>query len=268
MPAIQPARLKQQAALLAQSFDQPVVFVRSLHHLLEFYADRARRPGQTGKPTPLISTYHVRPPVLSILLQEWTPWVENDPSMALSLCDTLWRENYLEFRLLAASLLGRIPPDPVEPILNRVEYWAKEPLEQSLVTALFVNGLSSLRKANPDHLIKLVEQWLSSESRKEIHYGMVALLPLVNEQEFKNLPVFFRLIQPFCREMPPALRPALIDLLIALARRSPQETAYFLRQSFEISKSQDTAWLIRQVVNEFPQEQEQSLRAAVRESYQ
>lgn len=266
MPAIQPARLRQQAALLAQSFDQPVVFVRSLHHLLEFYADRARRPGQTGKPTPLISAYNVRPPVLSMLLQEWTPWVENNPSMAMSLCDTLWRENYLEFRLLAVSLLGRIPPDPLEPILNRVEYWAKEPLEQSLVTALFVNGLSALRKAKPDRLIKLVEQWLSSENSKEIHFGMVALLPLVNDPEFKNLPVFFRLIQPFCRETPSTLRPSLIDLLIALARRSPLETAYFLRQNFETSNSQDTAWLIRQVVNEFPQEQEQSLRATVRGS--
>ena len=30
MPAIQPARLRKQAALLAQSFDQPEVFIRSL----------------------------------------------------------------------------------------------------------------------------------------------------------------------------------------------------------------------------------------------
>jgi hypothetical protein len=266
MPAIQPARLRQQAALLAQSFDQPVVFVRSLHHLLEFYADRARRPGQTGKPSPLIAAYNVRSPVLSLLLQEWTPWVENNPSLALSLCDTLWRENYLEFRLLAASLLGRIPPDPLEPVLNRIEYWAKEPLEESLATALFVNGLSALRKVNPDRLIKLVEQWLSSENSKEIQFGMLALLPLVDDPEFENLPVFFRLIQPFCRQTPPALRPSLIDLLVALARRSPQETAYFLRQSYETSSSQNTAWLIRQVVNEFPMEQEQSLRATVREN--
>lgn len=266
MPAIQPARLRQQAALLAQSFDQPLVFVRSLHHLLEFYADRARRPGQTGKPSPLMSAYNVRSPVLSVLLQEWTPLIENDTSLALSLCDALWRENYLEFRLLAASLLGRIPPDPLEPILNRIEYWSIEPLEDSLVAALFTNSLSGLRKEDPDRLIKLVEQWLSSENVKEMHYGMLALLPLVNDPEFKNLPVFFRLIHPFCRELPPALRASLIELLIALAHRSPLETAYFLRQSFETSNSQDTAWLIRRVVNEFPPEQEQSLRASIRGS--
>ena len=64
MPAIQPARLKQQAVLLAQQFDNPVAYVRSLHHLLDFYADRAHRPGQSGKPAPLTSAYRVHPPVL------------------------------------------------------------------------------------------------------------------------------------------------------------------------------------------------------------
>jgi hypothetical protein len=268
MPAIQPAHLKQQAALLAESFDQPLVFVRGLHHLLDFYADRARRSGQTGKPSPLMSAYNVRPPVLSMLLQEWAPWMENDPSLAFTLCDALWRENYLEFRLLAASLLGRIPPEPFEPILNRVEYWAREPLDASVVSALFVHGLSGLRKTDPDRLIQLVEQWLSSESIREMYFGLLALLPLISDPEFKNLPVFFRLIQPFCRETPPALRPSLIDLLIALARRSPQETAYFLRQSFETSNSRNTAWLIRRVVSEFPPDQEKSLRAIVRGSHE
>ncbi len=267
MPAIQPARLRQQAALLAQSFDQPIVFVRGLHHLFEFYADRARRPGQTGKPVPLIAAYNVRSPVLSMLLQEWAPRIEKDPSLAFSLCDTLWREKYLEFRLLAASLLGRIPPDPVEPILNRIEYWAKEPLDESLVQALFVNGLAALRRTDPERLILLVEQWLSSGNVKEIHHGLLTLQPLVDDLEYKNLPVFFRLIQPLCRETPPALRSPVMDVLAALAHRSPQETAYFLRQNLETSSSQDIAWLIRQVVIEFPDEQEQSLRAVLRRGH-
>jgi hypothetical protein len=59
MPAIQPARLRQQAALMVEHFDQPAAFVRSLHHLLEYYADRAHRPGQAGKPPALLAAYNV-----------------------------------------------------------------------------------------------------------------------------------------------------------------------------------------------------------------
>ena len=50
MPAIQPVRLKRQSALLVEQFNNPAAFIRSLHHLLEFYADRVHRPGQAGEP--------------------------------------------------------------------------------------------------------------------------------------------------------------------------------------------------------------------------
>ena len=52
MPAIQLARLKIQITELLTNFDRPVDFLRELHTLFGFYADRTRRPGQSGKPKP------------------------------------------------------------------------------------------------------------------------------------------------------------------------------------------------------------------------
>ena len=52
---------------------------------------------------------------------ELAPLVTSRPGEALSLCDALWEEPYLEFRLLAASILGLIPADPPDPIFIRVE---------------------------------------------------------------------------------------------------------------------------------------------------
>jgi hypothetical protein len=55
-----------------------------------------------------------------------------------------------------------------------------------------------------------------------------------------------------------------LDVLIALARCSPRETAFFLRQSLELPNSPDTPWLIRQTARYFPADIQESLRAAVR----
>jgi hypothetical protein len=95
--------------------------------------------------------------------------------------------------------------------------------------------------------------------------GLRALLPLISEGNFENIPAIFRLITPFTRELPAPLRPDLLDIIKALARRSPKETAYFLRQNLELPGSTDTAWIIRQSLRQFDSETRDSLHAALRE---
>jgi hypothetical protein len=264
MPAIQPARLKQQAALVAQYFDQPASFLRSLHHLLEFYADRARRPGQSGTLPPLIETYNVRPPVLRLLIQELVPLAEKDPAAGLVLCDALWSQAKLEFRWLAASLLGQIPPQPPGPVLERIQTWLSSRPEERLINAILDLGLQRLRQDNPDHLISVIENWLTQEDLYFTRLGLRALLPLIDDPHHENLPVLFRLIQPLTRRTPPSVRPELLEVIVTLAKRSPRETAFFMRQNLELIGSADTAWMIRQSLKSFPEEIQESLRIAVR----
>jgi hypothetical protein len=264
MPAIQPARLKQQAALVVEHFADPPAFIRSLHHLLDFYADRAHRPGQAGKPGPLIESYKVRPPVLRQILQELIPLAQENPSAGLDLCDALWVEPYLELRLLAAMLLGQIPADPPETITRRVNAWLRTDLELQMIEAVLAYGFARLRQDDPQTIIKLIQNWMSGADAFHTQLGLHALRPLIEDRQFENLPAFFRLIQPLARQTPSGLRPDLLDVLIALAHRSPSETAYFLRQTLESPNAVDTAWLIRQTLAEFPPETQTSLRSALR----
>jgi hypothetical protein len=87
---------------------------------------------------------------------------------------------------------------------------------------------------------------------------------MIQDPDFENLPAFFRLIHPLVRQAPPALRPDVLDVLATLARRSPQETAYFLRQTLALPNCPDTPWSIRQVLSAFPAEQQKRLRQALR----
>jgi hypothetical protein len=265
MPAIHPARLKQQAAALTDQFDEPAMFIRSLHHLLESYAERVAKPGQSGEPPTLSQAYQVRPPVIRKILIELTPLVQDDPVGGLALCDTLWEQSYLEFRLLAIALLGKIPCQAPEPILERINSWSKPDLEHRLQDALLDQGMESLRKDQPDAVISQLETWLDPSNDTFHHLiGLRALEFLADHRDFENLPVIFHLIEPMTRTTHPSFRPEILDILAVLAHRSPRETALFLKQTLEIPNSPDTAWLIRQSMQEFPADLQEDLRQAWR----
>jgi len=252
--------------LLVEHFADPPAYVRSLHYLLDFYADRARRPGQSGMPPPITEAYNVRPPVMRMILQELTPLANQAPEDGLALCDALWAEPTLEFRQLAAMLLGQIPPSPPERIITRLKAWLVPDLEFYLIEALMNHALGRLRQEHPQAMIRLIQDWLASSKPLYQQLGLRALLPLLENPQFENLPVFFRLLQPLACNVPPGLRPDLLDVLTALAHRSPQEAAYFLRQALSYPDAADTAWLIRQLLNEFPSESQQMLRNALKEA--
>lgn len=264
MPAIQPARLRQQAAALAEHFDSPPAYVRSLHHLLDFYADRARRSGHATRPGPLIPAYNVRPPVLRMLLQELLPLTQQNPVAGLALCDALWSEPFLEFHLLAAMLLGQVPLEPPEAITSRLQSWITTNLEFQQLDALLTYGVERLHRENPRALIRLIQTWLENPKTFYQQLGLRALLPLIQNPAFENVPAFFRLIQPLVTDVPSGLRPDLLDVLAALAQRSPNETAYFLRQMLTLANTPVTPWLVRQSMDSFPPDLQNSLRNALR----
>jgi hypothetical protein len=172
----------------------------------------------------------------------------------------------VEFRLLAASLLGIIPTETPEPILERVEAWCKAKADERLIHAILNDGLSRLRKDAPEHVHNKVETWLEDTDPFKQQLALRALAPILSRENYENLPVFFRLLGPLVRAVPAGLRHDLLDTLRALVRRSPKETAYFLRQMAEIPNSPDAPWLIRQCLSDFPPEIQLTLRAAARET--
>lgn len=266
MPAIQPTRLKQQAALLAENFHNPAAFVHNFQGLLEFYADRVKRPGHSGKPAPLTTAYKVHTPVLRQVLLELSELVVQSPGAALALCDALWDQSFLEFRMLAAMLLGQVPISESLSVIGKIQSWLTTDLEDHLVDALLEHALKRIRLEDPQSLTQLIGQWLNSSNLFYQQIGLRTLLPVINEPYFQNLPNIYRLIYPLIRTAPIQVRPDLLDVVSALVKRSPQETAYYLRQNLSLEESPDTPWIVRQVLHDFPEEIQKSLRELVRES--
>ena len=264
MPAVQLARLRRQTAELAEYFFQSEILVRRLKDLLEFYADRTQRPNQPGAANTLIRSYKVPQPVMRRIVLELGEQVDSDPQAALNLIDALWAQETLETKLLAIELLGRLSPEMHSAVSQRAQEWNQDNDESLLLEALADKGMSRLREEAPDTLLKLLNGLLKSENIRQQRLGLHALQLLLEEGKYENLPAVYKNLGPVLKKADKALRSSLIAVLRPLAKQSPQETAYFLRQTLSKNQSRTLTQIIRRTLEDFPPETQKSLRSTLK----
>lgn len=265
MPAVELARLKKQTDELAQYFQQPVEFTRLLIDHMEFYADRVTRPGNMVKPAPLIPRYGVPPLFMQVVEQSLQKPANESPAAALALAVELWKETYLEPRLISATLIGLAAyhePQTAAELLVKFCVPRENPLVQE---ALLQRSGVQLRQANLQVWFDLVERWVNSDVLAQQLIGFRALQGVIADREFENLPVIYRLLTSPIESTNRSTLHDLEVLITALTRRSAVETAYFLRQCFSRSNNPILARLIRKCLPEFPLEGQAHLRKVIQD---
>jgi hypothetical protein len=264
MPAIQPARLKIQAAELAKAAQSPPDFCRLFQEFLELYADRTYRSGLVGEPPPLIRSYHVPQPVLRAVSSELEQFAGDNRKSALELADTLWSQPYLEFRLLAVNLIGKVHPLPAKSIVARIDEWATPSTEERLINALIIFGLERLRLEQVGEYFQQIDLWLQSREELEYRLGLKSIPPLVDEGSFEDVPLIFRRVNQAMRSAPANLKSEILKIIKTLADQYPQETAYFLRQTYlTAGQSTNISWYVRHSLAYFPADNQEYLRLAL-----
>jgi hypothetical protein len=264
MPAIDLARLKKQTVHLADIFDEPPVFLRELREVLEFYINRSLR-SQGVAPSSVLPTYRTPVVVLRQIEKELGSVAEKQPVLALELADALWDEGWLETRLLAAFLLGRIPPQE-ERLLARLTAWTQAVRDPEVRAALLTTSLTRLRKETPDLFLVLVREWLHPARQRMWSNGVQALVPLISSPEFDNIPPILEIVEPIIKVSPAALQFDLQELIITLFEASPDETIYFLQQILKETRSPLPAAALRRMLPELPQELQSNLRDMLRQA--
>jgi hypothetical protein len=260
MPAIQIARLRLQIAKLGESLSNPPVFLQNLHDLLYFYADRTFRPGQTSNRVSLTPAYQAPAPVLREIEETINTYLAANRQQGLALLDTLWADNYLEPRLLAVRALGKLPPDSLNSVIERIRAWAQPGEEKQILEAILNDGTARLRQAAPQVLLDLIGEWLQSSQTTSQMIGLQALLSLLRDPLFENLPAVFRLLSPMLETAQSNLQPILLEIIRTSRERSPAETIHLLRQVLTTSRSPNTRRLARRAMNHFTPPEQNSLR--------
>lgn len=265
MPAVELIRLKKEADELAARLHQPVEFKRLLLDRLEFYADRVTRPGNMARPAPLIPRYSVPMLFLQAVEQAMQQSASSSPLEALELAKQLWQETHLEPKLIAASLIGmaaRTDAHAASELLVQYCVPTENPLVQE---ALLQRSGSQLRQANIDVWFDLVERWVNSGQLSQQIIGFRALQDVIEDREFENLPVIYRLLTVPLEAVDRTTMHELEPLLITLARRSAVETLFLLRQCYNRRHNPILARLIRKCLPSFPSESQAALRKVIQE---
>lgn len=251
MPAIDIARLKIQSAVLVEQFDQPAVFLKELHQILDVYADLTIRQGVVASPVSVLPAYRVPQAVLRQIEMELGPLAATFPEQAMTLTDNLWKDGYLESRLLAAILLGRIHPEtPL--LLERITAWVSRTRDEQLRLALLRASLARIRKESPSKFLQMMRAWLDPTAPKMWANAIHAIIPLLEDPSYQNLPPVYNLLSPVIKSMPSIMQNDLADLINALYSASPVETTYFLRQVITGASSPQMPTTIRRILPQLP----------------
>ncbi len=248
MPAVSIARLRAEVAGLGDLFARPAEFSTGLHRLLDFYADRVYRAGQSIPPAPILPTYHTPPLVIQQLQLELRSKCVQDPAAGLALADALWPDEFMEVRKLAVYLLGQVPPAPLQPVLERLKAWARPAEPVDILKILFSEGSARLRRELPETWLEAIQAWMNDPSPGSQFLGVQALVPLAEDRQFTNFPPVFRMISPFLYAPQPNLLHSLQEILESLARRSSVETAFYLRQILGSTTPPPTIRIIRRIL--------------------
>lgn len=265
MPAIDLARLRKQSARLADFFFLPDEFMKHLREILDFYVNYTLRTKENIAPGSNLKTYRTPLAVLTQIENEIKATAEANPHFALELADTLWDEGALETRLLAAFLLGRIPPQE-ERLLPRLTAWTQQIRDPEVRSALLSTSLTRMRKETPHQFLELVREYLHPERSRTWSNGIQALLPMIADTNYNNLPPILDLVEPIIVEAPSTLQNDLTDLIVSLYRASANETIFLLKHILNTSENPMTVITLRRISQDFPPPLQKELRELLRPS--
>ena len=264
MPAINLARLKIQAARLSEKFMEPDVFLHDLNEMLDLYTNRTIRISQEVRHSS-VKTYHTPRPVLNQIESELAIKAEEHPSDALTLVKALWRDNTLESCLLAAFLLGNLPIDMAFTTLTNLPGWLSQTKERTIRNALLTSALMRLRRERSEDFYNLLEDWLSSQLPEYQVWGLQALIPLLQDPLFENLPTVFRILYPAIQNADPLIQLDLQACLAAMEHVSLTETVAYLREIIRNNPRPGIVRLFRRILPNLSPEMQEALRASLRE---
>jgi hypothetical protein len=193
------------------------------------------------------------------------PKVKEHPEISLHLADLLWREGWLECRMIAFAILGWIHPSPSERIKDRLIRWCQVCGGDQVMDEILAEQLVVLWKKSPDLLMTLIDFWLSSSDPASRKWGLRIIPFLAKDPSFNNLPIIFRLLNPFVQDVKQVPNSDLVAAVRGLAKYAPQETSYFLQRSLTTSENPGVYALIRQSMDVFSPSTQGHLRGFLRE---
>ena len=230
MAAIDLTRLKQQIAGLVDSYLDPPVFQARLHALLDCYHRYSHRKQRDSIPSTFMRVYDLPPQVIPQIEAGLKALPAANPSATFALADHLWQDDYFEARDLAAFLLGKLPVTEEDALLEWIFARLQEPLDRAVAQALLSKASATIQAQHPQGWDNLIWRLLQEPDTRLNNFGLSALIQSIPQKSLAEFPTIYRSIRPFLQASSDDLEVNLSRVVALLAQRSPEETAYLLKE--------------------------------------
>ena len=261
MPAAELSRLQAQISAISTQFDEPRIFLRSLLTLMELYSDQHYKPGNFSGVQHLLPEYRLPALVIQQLSASLSSLTADHPISAMQIMDALWQAKHFEARLMAAVMLGSLPAQPIEPVMDRINNWVNSEEDKDLITALLNSANRLLRAEKMEVWLNQINHWLRFDNEGLVKIGLQALHVILNDPKFVNSEKIFPLLEPVILHPILSLQKELLSMVELLAHHSEMETTAFLRSVLAQTNDAEVIRFVRRCLPLLQQDSQISLKS-------
>ena len=255
MPPIDPALLRARAAALPGKFGEAEAVATRVRRLLDEYADRTHRPSRQIITSEVDNAYKAPAPVVRAIVNALRAPARADPPAALRAVAAIWAGGSREERRIAAELLGQVALAAPAETLALIDAWAPQIESAETAEVLAEFALGPLMLADPAQYLEHARRWVISPVRWVRRFALAALLPLVKDRQWDNVPSALAVLRPVMTEADGEVRRAAAVVLEKLGPKSPAEVSRFLREQ-AVRANANAQWIIRNALAGVPESEQ------------
>jgi hypothetical protein len=256
MPAIQPEQLQRQIDDLLDLAHEPISFIRGCMNLLDYYADRTKRPRGSATKVEIARILRVPRPVMKTLCLQIQQSERGEPAQWLVIGRGLWDKAIREARQVAACTLLKSPEDKIP---TEVGDWVIRCEDDEALRDLALVGIKHWRRQDLDRFYRTTGAWLLDSRMRLRHLGILALHGRSQDQDFQELPRMLRQMEGLSSRVYGSSQRSLNALVRDLAQISPPEVAKYLIDEVQANTA-GSRRLTQAVMPIFPERLQQELR--------
>ena len=263
MPSIDLIRLRKQIAHLGIFLEIPGEFLSQYKSLLEFYHQWSHHQHEEHIPDSFMLVYDLPPQVVPEIELGLKPFLKGKDHVIFPLADTLRKDLHFECSNLAAFLLGQTPVENIDTLKDYLETWLEGSLDKAVVETIFLKASSPMQNTDQDFYLTFLQSLLRSSNKRLANASLVGLTLFLPSAKIDDLPKLFNIIGPLIQDR--EVRQENLETLIReLAKKSPVETAYLIRQVLSDTDGRHVETLARSFLEYLPADTKETVAKAIK----
>ncbi len=263
MPSIDLIRLRKQIARLGIFLEIPTEFVGEYKSLLEFYHQWSHRQHKEHIPNSFMLSYDLPPQIETEIELGLKPFLQGKAHAIFPLADALREDPHYECSNLAAFIVSQTPAENFEVLKDYLEAWLEDSLDKAVVETIFSKAASPLQKTDQAAYLVFLKSLLKSTNKHLANAGLVGLTLFLPAAKVEDLPKLFNIIGPLIQDR--EVRQENLETLIReLAKKSPAETGYLIRQVLSDTEGRRVETLARSFLQYLPSDIAETVAKAIK----